>query len=154
VRLEFGGQCCVVWWFGREATRSGTRCSAGGAKVVARVDSGKAVRGDILNLALRWCETRQKGNISWVEVSEFAYLKLGVCVLVAGRASMSRRKKQTQLACTSLKTTADPIKRNPHLGRTFRIPYRRQVHWHAGRITSLDHSCAASIVEHPSNGLC
>jgi hypothetical protein len=82
----------VVWRFGREATRSGTRRSAGGAKVVARVDSGKAVRGDIMILALGWCETRKKGNNFRVEVSEFAYLDLGVCV--GGRQSKHGWKEE------------------------------------------------------------
>jgi hypothetical protein len=87
VRVEVGGQCCVVWRFGREATRNGTRCSAGGAKVVARVDSGKAVRGDTVSMAVKWREPRRKENISCIVVSEFAYLELGVCVCVGGRQS-------------------------------------------------------------------
>jgi hypothetical protein len=63
VRVEVGGQCCGVWWLGREATRSGTRCSAGGAKVVARVDGGKAVRGNIIVLAVKWRWLRLERNI-------------------------------------------------------------------------------------------
>lgn len=41
--------------FGREATRTETRCSASGAKVVVRVECDKVVEGDIRDVG---CDSR------------------------------------------------------------------------------------------------